>query len=387
MSSILKMRSPPPILPMLALGLGTACGSDSLSTQRGELLLEAMPLAGQQLLLDPIGVGLGEIATNGFGIARFRLSNPAEGLLTLEEVTLTHTSAVGELTLSNSEGEEASLPFVLRPAAFVTLSVLWRPQGEEGSSGQSEIEIRANDGFAGSRRADARITGSALDVGETQMELRYAGNLHRVPEDCDLSDPTLCLLPPFDLGFVGFNATQTGTLSLKNTPAEGDCRLPPLSDSIPNCNPACVLHFDRDPSEDAAVGIGIAPPNSDFSILGNLPLPFRLGPEVSECPPLPEIKRGAVELALRFQADDGNEGENRNEGIFVLESNLGSAPRVHVPLSITATAPPVAVAELRACGPENPPPQCSEAGSLAPLGRAFLDGRQSFDPEIQQTPT
>ena len=88
------------------------------------------------------------------------------------------------------------------------------------------------------------------------------------------------------------------------------------------------------------------------------------------------LLRGDLPLLVNFA---GAPEEGDHSGAMILESDAPNAERVEIPLRAKVRKAPIAVATLRECTDDNPS-NCSEADSLEPLMRVFLDGSQSYDP-------
>jgi hypothetical protein len=210
--------------------------------------------------------------------------------------------------------------------------------------------------------------------GLPRLRLCYGAGCWLVPDDC--ASPG-CSLPPLDFGDVLVSSTASQTVRLADQPLAGTCSPGPDS---PACTPLCVVTLEPV----TGPGFGVRDPASGFALVGSFPLPFYLGTPAPDCagesPALRE--EVAVELTFTASADAGVDGASA----LVLEPSIPGAPLVEVPLTAHTRLGPVAVARLRTCDDQNPPPACSSA-DLRPLARAYLDGRGSHDPSRPGDPT
>lgn len=358
---------------LAAVGLGlslNACQQEELGQRAGELRVEPLPHAGQQVLDDPIGLDVGQVPLRGRATARFRLQNV--GVVEVEVLEIATEDVSGGTV------EPLPLPEGGRIGANdqSVLDVLLRPRAE-GETLAATLRIRSNIGTGDPLTQTLQVRARGLFVGQPALEVCYddTGQCYGVPTACVDTDG-VCELPKLDLGNIGTGAAGSATVRLRNAPPADTC-LPPRN--VPECTPTCVVTFASN-SAGANVGVGFADGTRGFDLAGSLALPLELGTVAPQCEGTSAVFRREVPLAVTFSGADTTAAVRDT---LVLESSLAAAPTIHIPVRTNVREAPVAVASLRACNADNPPPSCSTADAIRPLGRVYFDGRDSTDPRAQ----
>ena len=107
-----------------------------------------------------------------------------------------------------------------------------------------------------------------------------------------------------------------------------------------DCTPACAVTVAANPAA-SNLGLGFAPADAGFALLGAIRLPFRLAPAQPECSDAENLVRGELPLLVQFRAGAVEETKSAD---LILESDDPGAPRIAVPLQATSRAAPIAVA-------------------------------------------
>ncbi len=363
---------------------GAGCQNDTLVEQYARFTLTALPTSSQRSLADPVGIDCGKVPMFGSTIARFELENISSSLVEINGVSVRDAVNGDFAAVLEIDNQTVSLPAELdtigTDGAIAYLEVTYAPQGNDGALGSAIIELETNSGETHDLVVEVAIRGEAWFVGEPNLELQYAGETYAFPADCTFATGSeVCQLPTLAFGNVSLDSSATTGVTLRNVPEAGTCRLPTLPDGSADCTVTCAVTFDRDPDY-LDLGIGFLPVDAGFGISGSSTVPFVLAPRAADCPndPGQSMIRGELELVLRYDAAD-TAGDS--VATLVLESNDPGAPLIEIPLSASAKEAPVAVAGLRLCDADNPPPDCTAGpDEIEPLQRVYFDGRDSYDP-------
>lgn len=349
------MKSSRLILALAAAAFG--CSSDRVAPRYAEAVLTPDPAPGQQALADPPGVDLGAVAIFGLGVAAFLLENDSP-------VDLRVTSCTVEAT-SGAAFHVARCPARVGPFGKARLEITCSPLAV-GEAAHATVAVQSDAGPAG-ETTRGRVAAVGAASGTPRLRLCYGGGCWLVPDDC--AGPG-CTLPALAFGDVLVASTASQTLRLSDQPLAGTCTPGP---DAPPCTPLCVVTL----APASGPGFGVRDPASGFGVVGNVPLPFYLGTPAPDCVGESPAVREEVAVQVSFTAAD-DAGVDAASAL-VLEPGLPGVPLVEVPLTARTRLGPVAVARLRTCDEQNPPPTCSSA-DLRPLARAYLDGRGSYDP-------
>jgi hypothetical protein len=348
-----------------------ACKDDSLSKQVALIDIVPQPTSAQAVITDPVGIDLGDVPLFGYGTARFRVENPSVGILQITAASL-EGAGNGSFEYSFWNGDEAlSLPVVLRSQQTAELRLQMRPAKDEVRGGAT-LRLATNAGTSGDQVVHVRVTGVGKFIGDPRLEIDYNGVTYALPEDCTVSEG-VCTLPTCDFGNVALGAHARVFVRVRNVPLPETCQMPPLDDGTSDCTPACAVTFAAGAE---ARGVGIVPDDQGFRFQTSTAVPFLLSPAQPECAEEPGLIRGELALPVRFEA--GDEAAD-NTATVLLESDYRDLPLIRIPLHAAARQAPIAVATLRACDASGGP--CSVAEDLEPLGRVYLDGTGSHDPQ------
>ncbi|MEE8410069.1 MAG: DUF2135 domain-containing protein [Myxococcota bacterium] len=365
--------------PLGAAGIAllvAGCSNDSLAADLAHVIVTPEPVEGsQQRALndnidntDTVGLDLGYVPLHGLGTASFLVENDGSGLLKIENAQV--TSAVG------GTFEVIGYPDEVRAhvQSDTRLQITFSPRGHE-VAGQATITLQTNAGDLAKDTVEVIVRGTGLFVGNPNLEVHYSGQTFPQAGDCvDRGDgKNVCTLAPLAFGNVPLDTSASQVVRLLNVPPAGECLPPPGS---PACTPVCRLRVDRDPTG-RDLGLGFAPDDQGFSVVGNVPIPFTIeAPQNDEAEQAPCFAN-EVRLLVNF---DAGSVERDADATLVLETNDPDAPFIEIPLVAAARVAPIAVADFRACDPAAPSEPCTIATDVHPLDEVFLDGRASYDP-------
>lgn len=349
----------------LVVALSVAgCGTDQLAKQFPRLIIDPVLGEGQAALRDPAGIDLAAVPLYGESVATFKLTNKSSMDLKISAVTVASSE--------RAQARVLSFPEFIGPQASAEMYIAFTPL-ERDVVGIATAHIESNAGPRGEDTTPVQIRGTGLFLGEPNLQACYGGTCHDLPEACTQQDG-VCVLPALAFGNVSLDSTATQLVRLRNLPPAGTCLPPPTQDA---CWPVCVLTFA--PNNAATnLGIGVTDTSGGFALDSQVTLPFNLGTQDPACVEVSDVSRSELRVPVAFAS--GNVERLDVASTLVLESNQPGAQSIHLPLVASAREGPVAVATLRACDAENPPPQCSSADDIQPLGRVYFDGRQSYHP-------
>lgn len=352
----------------MAISLVVGCSGEKLTQQISRAVIEPLPEGEQRALVDPPGIDLGLVPLYGVGVGRFEVQNVGSAPLEISAATVESASGGTIQVISFPQqlrvAEKGELLLGLSPAA-------------DGTAVTGVVALATNGGKTRNEVVRAQLKGVGLFVGEPNAQVCYGGQCYPQQGQCaDRGDGYgQCNLPPLDFGNVPFERAATQEIRLRNVPAPDTCATPP---GMAECTQVCQLIVDRS-ADGRDLGIGLVPADAGFAIDGNVPLPFAVDMNRPECD-----RSGEVRLIIGFTA---GAVEADVSATLVLETNDPDAPFIDIPLTAAVRKAPVAVAELRECDAEDPPPDCTIPGEVRPLDRVFVDGRKSYDPDRPGDPT
>ncbi len=363
----MTFRSRALILTALALA---ACKDETLGNQNARIALVPELRGSQTALSSPAGIDLHDVALWSVVTATFRIDNDSPATLRIHDARVeTAEGAIVRITAFSDE---------IGPRDSGVLEATFSPL-VDGATATATLKLATNAGDAGNEEATARLTGIGRFVGEPNLEVCYVGTCYAIPEDCTPIDGA-CVLPALDFGNTPLSSTSTQQIRLANRPPAGTCVPPPGSEA---CTPVCVITFDQDPAG-LDLGVGVSDPTSGFRLEGNVTLPFFLGTDEPQCIGTTDVLRRDLPLSVAFDA--GAIEQLAVESKLHLESDQPGAPRIDIPLVANARQGPTAVAKLRVCGDQNPPPTCSLPDDIEPLARVYFDGSESYDSSQPDNP-
>ncbi len=327
-----------------------ACSNTDLGQDTPILTLLPESTTGQTATTDPPGVNIGQRPLYTITRASFRVRNDGLTRITLNEVTLDNIHNMRGTTQT-----ESPLPVTLDPSESLLVAVDIEPLTEAVLHGEMHI---AYEGPHTRGIITGIVDGSGVFIGGPGLEIRYAGAIHRVPEDCTIANNT-CVLPSLAFGNVPIASQASQSIDIRNRPDPGTCT--PNPDAL--CNAVCVLTLDD---------LHVNDDRHLFGIAGQAQTPFQLAPVNPSC-----SQSGETRLVLDFAGMDHEATDLK--ATFVLGSNMPGAPVVHIPLNANVRVAPIAVARIKLCGAEEIL-NCTPNTDFAPLQTVYLDGSRSYDP-------
>ena len=335
-----------------------SCTEDTLSRKLAKILIEPQPAMGQSALEDPPGMALASIPVFGTAQARFRIENIGGLPLELKSYEVSE--------VQNTEFF-LTLPEEINPTKDAVLSVQIRPLLEDQDI-SGKILIQTNAGENADDILILQFTGHAVFVGTPTIQICYEGDCYPHADSCT-GEPALCTLPTLDFGNVPLEMHATTEILIKNNPAPDTC-LPP--NGADPCTRVCQLHIEPNP-EGMDLGMAFVPDDAGFSFWGHYSLPITVDVENLNC-----AQEGQTRVLVDFES---GLLEAQQESTLYIETNDPAATTLAIPLHAWGRVAPVAVAKLRECGEQNPPPACSYPDAIRPLERIYFDGSESFDPD------
>jgi hypothetical protein len=345
-------------------GSFTACSKDSFSRRESQVL--ATPYTEQQNYAEvdvtTLTIHLGEVPIYGRKKAIFKLENPTNEVVEINEVA--YTEKVG------GDWGTPVYPATLKGGGSGYLEIIYAPN-QEGSHALT-AELRSS---AANRVVVLHVLATAVYRGTPDIDISYEGYLTGPsPTDCDAT--STCRVPsttPLKFGNIGIGATGTARLIVRNT---ATCEPYPGAEACTSC----ALVVDKNP-QGHNIGIGFKPGTNDagvFSIAGSTGLPRTVWQRDLNCEGSRDGQaNGPINILVNFTAPV-QEGEYRTT--LVIESSDKDEPVIEVPVVAYARNAPVAVAKLRAFDSTNPSAPWSDPNRLLVLNRVYFDGRDSYDP-------
>ena len=362
------------VLAALWVGLAAGCRKDSLSVEIGNLKITPDLAPRQTALEDPVGIHLGDIPLFGTGTAKFIVENDSRANVQISAATVEDATG-GEFVV-------VSFPEKLASTEVGELVIQFNP-AEDEVTGSAVIQLTTDTGIAQDAKVPVQVQGKGYFVGEPRLEVVYGGETYPVEGNCSpgATGHSTCQLDTLSFGNIPLDSSATQSITLRNSPEVGTCLLPALPDGTPDCTPVCVITFDKLPDV-YDIGLGFTPDDQGFGLVGAASTPFQLAPANPSCTD-DGVLRGDLPLLISFQAS-AEEGDHAST--MILESNAPNAQVVEIPLTAASRNAPVAVAKIRECT-ETILTDCSDANTIEPLSRIYLDGVDSYDPADPDNPS
>ena len=338
-----------------------ACQGDTLEQGAPQLIVEAKPEPRQTRLIEPEGLALGDIPLSSIVQARFSLENRSTYTLTDLEAVIVEVTG-GQLTIND-------LPTTME-GGEVGEALFWVKVPREEAF-EAIIELRSNAPIP----TRLVLRGTGIFIGEPKLEVRWDSTVHPQADECtSVNGQTLCETAPLQFSSTPAGRTTTQRITLENKPLEGTCIPPETPDGASSCEPVCVTTIAANPALDN-IGLGFSVGDT-FAMVGSTPLPLILAPAEPDCPEIPGIIRGSIELLLQFQ---GSEEEGTFSDVWILESDAPNTQSLKVPVTVDVREAPIAVVNPRECNLTTTS-QCNVDEEFEPLEIVFFDGSESYDP-------
>jgi hypothetical protein len=354
---------------LAALSLITGCSKDTLQIEIASLLVTPEPGYGQTALNDPLGLDFGRVPLFSIATAEFDLKNDSSALTRIDRAVV-RDAVNGEFVVTST------FPRELGTMNSMPLTIQFTPTDDSAPS-TAVVELYTNIGPSQNGIIEIYLTGEGYFVGEPHLEVGYNGVTYPVEGNCSeaSSGLTECTLGEMPFGNVPLDNSGTQSITLRNNPLADTCQLPALPDGTPDCTAVCVITFDRQ-ALGRDMGLGFDPDDTGFSLVGSASLPFKLAPAKPGCESVNDgIMRGEIDLLVNFEAGSV---ERDAATTMVIESDSPNANVIEIPMTAAAREAPIAVAEVRECGPDALT-DCSVADEIAPLDRVYLTGINSYD--------
>ena len=318
-------------------------------------------------------IHLGKVGVYGSHSAIFEVRNTTTRSLEVESIEYVDTATSGELwgTVTwrhNVEDVVAKLaPFTVPGQGSKLIEVTFAPQDEEEAQATLILQSNATD----TPEVELHVLATGVYLGRPDIEVSYNGHTGPVLE-ADCTEETCTMGTALDFGNIGLGTQSTARITLRNT---ANC-LP-----LPGGDPcmSCVLSVAQDP-DNANLGLDFKEGTNEhgrFTLAESTPNAFNVPQADVACD-----NSGELKILLTFTAPDE---QATFEATLVIESNDPDESLIEIPIRAQAKDAPIAIAELRECGTVDSegdivPVDCSDPDAIAPLGRVYLQGTQSYDP-------